>query len=440
MCAEHSPGSPSELRRWYEQRTLEPTLSRVEWVWIFLGVVFASVIYAAGQPIVSRSPDRERESRAYHEIAKNFPRQLPPHGQSPEVYRPAVPFTASVIAKSQDWVISAGFDRLNQFSNLLSVCALAWLVSRYVKERLPRFVVLAALILEPHSPFRHSFAAPIDLLPTALALLSLGFVALEKVDEHWKLRRWALLSVLVGAGVLVHEFLLILAVCALFAPAPARAANDWRWLPLVTASTILLAEHWWITPEVSANGGYEHLVAGFRTKNFAGFGVAWFLVFGPLLFFPIAALRRSWDFLRGRPAATACLLMVAVAAWGERGDTETVLVMASPIVYILIARAMEGAFRTAPVVSALIVAAQLLSSRAFAAVQGPLDAPSFRGDEWERLGSPLVKWAMSYENMWSATAAPAMLRFYAWALMAVLAAAIAFFWRNRRTPMTVAPA
>ena len=133
------------------------------------------------------------------------------------------------------------------------------------------------------------------------------------------------------------------------------------------------------------------------------------------------------------PVLLVYLSLTAVLAWSVGGDAERPIVLASPVIYILIARAMMSSGLdtiSGPTVSLLL--AQALSLRVFTHIGGPIDPPDAIGEVWERLGSASAKWVLSYDNMWSRTCAPAMTVFY---LMwyGVLGGGVATFLSRRRS-------
>lgn len=419
-----------------------------ERAWVLLGFLLVSVAFSATQPV---APDEAQGygGQAYHAMAKAMPRELPPQGVAPYVYRWGTPLVAAGLAKSMDWVVAAGFDRLSIAFNALSVLLLTLLLQRHVPSLLARLLVLAAFMVEPHSPVRLSYVHPVSVDPSAMAGLLAGLVGIDWFHARPGPRRAALLAVLVSAGVIFHEAILIIGVCVLFMPAVEGRAAGWRgrfasldrtgaWLPLVAGTATLAAVHAWIEPVPSSYSMLGDSLRWVTEKSPIGYALAWFLVFGPLLVVPGYYWRPSVAFLRQKPALLAYLAIVALVAWVGDGQTERLLALASPVVYVLIARALPIEVLPATFTGAL-VAMQALSSRVLVPIGGPITPPEVRTEIWERLVSPNVAWALSYQNMWSQFCAPAMTGFYlGWFALTGGGVVLLLWQRDRGT--TSAPA
>lgn len=390
--------------------------NRAEWWWILVAFLLLNLTYASSQPLTTINDGLGHEGRIYHAMAKGFPRQMPPHGTAPDVYRPGMPLLVAALAKSQDWVISAGFDRLNVIFNALSVIGLTLLLRRHVASASARLLVIIVFMIEPHSPVRYAYFSPMDITPATMAWLAAGLCAIGWYQLRPTLFRMGAVAVLVGMGVGFHEVVLVVAVCALFCAAPEQSSNDWRWLPLASGTASYLVLRLWTVETPSAFSGYDEIFRGLSEKSLLQYGLAWFLVFGPFLALPVIFWRQSVRFLVDRPVLLVYLSITAVLGWSIGGDAERPIVLASPVVYILIARAMElSRLDTISGAAVSLLLAQALSLRVFTHVGGPIDPPQAISEVWERLGSESTKWLLSYDNMWSRTCAPAMTAFYlAW--------------------------
>ena len=261
--------------------------------WVLLGFLLVSLAYGASQPV---APDEEQDhgGQTYLAMATAMPRDLPPQGVLPYVYRWGTPLVAAGLAKSQDWVITAGFDRLNFALNALSVLLLTVLLQRHVPSLLARLIVVTAFIIEPHSPVRLSYVHPLSVDSAAMAGLLASLVGVDWFHSQPNPRRAAVLALLISAGVNFHEVILIAGVCAVFMPAAALKGGGWRarlatldrtgaWLPLVAGVTTLAVVHAWIVPTPSSYSTRVEWLHWFTEKSPIGYGLSWFLVFGPLL-------------------------------------------------------------------------------------------------------------------------------------------------------------
>src|SRR5438067_816690 len=120
-----------------------------EWAWIVFAFLLLNLAYANSQPVNNVHEgfgSGQVYGQVYYAVAKNTPRELPPHGEAPFVYRIGTPFLAAGLAKSLDWPISAGFDRLDIAVNALSVFLLTLLLKRHVANAFARLLVIVAFM------------------------------------------------------------------------------------------------------------------------------------------------------------------------------------------------------------------------------------------------------------------------------------------------------
>jgi hypothetical protein len=385
----------------------------VEWCWILVALFLLNLTFASTQPVDAREGLGEGGG-IYHAIARTTPRILPPQGESPFVYRFGTPLLVAAVAKSRDWVISAGFDRVNVFANAISVLLLAWLLQRHVAGAIARLIVLGAFMLAPHSPVRLAYFHPLSVDATTLALLLAGLATLEWYQSRPSPVRAAPLAILVAGGVIVHEVMLVIGMATLFA----ALTSTWRGslrhtgarLPLAAGLIVFAILLAWITPTPSQ---FSLATDAARGKSPWQFAVAWFLVFGPLLALPLYFWRQSRQWLVDRPGYLVYLVILAAFAMFRAAETERYLVYASPVVWILIARSIEWArLDAASPAMPTVVGLQALSFRAFVPIGGPLDPPQIGGEVWERLGHAGAASVLSSANLWSEFCSPTMLMFY----------------------------
>jgi len=415
----------------------------VEWLWVMSAFVLLTLGYATTQPVHPGEGAGE-DGQAYHAMAKAMPSELPPNAVAPFAYRVGMPLAAAGLAKGLDWVISAGFDRLNLAFNALSVILLTVLLQRHVSSVFARMVVILAFMIEPHSPVRLSFIHPLSTDAAVLAGLLVGLLGIEWFQGRPTPSRAWVLAAFVAAGVVVHEVLLITGLCVLFChlPGDEPRATSWpaalaarlraldrtgAWLPLISGLAVLAALHAWVVPTPSVYSFSGELARWFGEKSLTRLGLAVLLVFGPALVLPILNWRDSLLFLRQRPVFAAHLMICGLWAWLGTGQTERGLALASPVVYLLVGPPLVNlvANPTTFAATALVVL-QSLSSRVFSAI-GPIEPPVARSEVWERLGWADVSWALSYSNLWSESAAASMVSVY-WTWYITTGAVIAFLW------------
>jgi hypothetical protein len=404
-------------------------MSRVaEWTLIFFAFLFLSASYASTQPVTTANDGFGPAGRVYHAMAKAMPRQLPPTGEAPEVYRIGLPLAVAGIAKSLDWVISAGFDRLNLVFSAFSIAGLTLLLQRHVPNALPRLVVISAFMLEPHSSFRLSYFMPISVNASAMAFLIAGLLAIDWYRASPGLARAVVLAALVAVGVTVHEVVLVIGVCA----ACARAGRR-DWLPLAAGLFALVVLHSWIvaTPSTLTFTYDGQMWRWLVEKSPARYLQSWLFVFGPFIVIPILYWRSAVAFLSAESALFGYLVALAAYAWVGGPETEELLAFASPVVWILIARAIAlSGVADASGIAVLLLGLQVVALRGFVAIGGPLDTPVVNGDTWERLGWAGAKTYLSYENMRAHFGDPFILNVYALIYILACFAVVAFLYQR----------
>jgi len=378
-----------------------------------IGAFVACCAYFGATQPVTAGEGAGGEGQALHAMAKALPRELPSDAAAPYSSRIGLPLMVSIVAKSLDWVIAGGFDRLNFFFNLASVILLTVLLQAHVKISLFRIALVLMFLIEPHSPVRLSYAHPISTDAVTMALMLAGLVGIHWFERRPTSARAAAVAGLVSVGVLVHEALLLIAVCTLFA----RMGTDgWRarftamnrsgaWLPIVAAGLTLLAVKLW-QPGTFFLAASTDLLA----LTIPRYLLAWFLVFGVLLLLPTLRWRGSLRYLRDRPALLVFAAGCVVGTWG--GDhPERTIALATPVMLIIAGRALTSVARS-PVPS-VAFAMHAASSRVLVPIGGPIATPEVVGEVWERLISARLSWALSYANMWSRLCAAPMLAVYA---------------------------
>lgn len=393
-----------------------PASGRLDWLWALAIFAAFSAYCAATQPVF-QTEAAGGEGQALHAMAKALPKEWPAVA-SPFGHRPGLPLAVAAVAKSRDWVISAGFDRLNFWFNLLSVVLLWRWLRDHVPSRAICLALVTAFIAEPHSPVRLSYVHPVSAGPATMTLLLAGLVGIRWFEQRPHVTRAAALTVLVSFGVLVHEAVLLIAVCLLLSRCGTKTGASWRarmaaldrsgaWLPLGGGVLTLVALHAWIEPVPADYSRIASSLDLLSDKSAPRYLLSWFLVFGVLLLPVLAAWRHSLRVLLRRPAWLVFVVACAAGALAGDARVERTLAFATPVVLMLAGRAMIG-WTAAPMLVAAFVL-QAVSSRLFTPIGGPIETPVVLGEVWERVISARVSWALSYPNMWSHLAAPELL-------------------------------
>ena len=411
--------------------------SKSSWVWLGVAVFLCHMFYAGTQPVNRFHESNTHmpagaDGRVYLDMAKQIPGELPPPGIAPYVYRIGAPFAVAAVAKSLDWVIAAGFDRLDVACNVASVLLLFAFLRRSTTSGFAVTLVILLFLLGPYWPTRYSYFQPLSVDAFVLLGMVATLLAIEWFRDKPSWERALVVTLITCAGVTIHELLLLpglsLAVAgernsppsSLWPQTQANARSYVR-LPGLTGIGVLIGLQIWITPTTSPFSWQAQLEQGLSDASVIRFGLAWFAVFGPVLGLALFQWRTTLGVLRARPDWSLCLVVLTALAWVAGVDRERLLVFASPIVGVVLARSLTdaSALWTGHAAGALMVL-QIIWTRAFLPIGAALPAPELGSDVWARLGDGV--WTLSPANLASHLWSPTVVRFNLWAALLAVAA------------------
>jgi len=203
----------------------------------------------------------------------------------------------------------------------------------------------------------------------------------------------------------------------------ANRVNERRtaaWLPVLAGIAALAAVDRLVITTASGYSMPAEAWRFVRDKSLLNYTLAWFVVFGPMLAAPLFYWRRSFGVLAENRALLIYLTAFAILAWIGGTDTERLLVFASPVVYVLVAKAI-GWSRMTPFsfATAGLALMQAASARAFTSIRGPGE-----------LLTPFQKVA-AYQNLWTEFSPPRLLMFY-WLGYGLMTAVVVAWLTTRR--------
>lgn len=392
-------------------------LSRAaEWIWVIGACVLLHFSYASFQPVNNRNGGLAFDGQHYFTVAQQTPRRLPPRAEPPFVYRIATPMAAAALAKSMDWVLASGFDRINVVASGITVLLLSWWLQRHLASASMRVLVIVFFMIDPHSPMRFSYFYPINVDATTLMFLAAGLLGLDYLRDRRTPTRVIWMSLLVGIGVTVREVVLVIAFAALVVrPKFANRGGRWLvWLPLSCGIVSYALIRWWVHPEAipSEYSEIRELWRWSREKSVVQVILASLLVFGPALLVPLLDWRRSLEVLtHRRDWALYCGAFVVLAIFGG-SDTERILVFAAPIVYLSIGLAFcRIPLTIASPAMALLILGQIATARLFLPIGGPSPPPQVVGTEWNRIPTDIARFS-TYDSLWTQFCGPETTRLY----------------------------
>ena len=324
------------------------------------------------------------EGGAYLSMAKQFAAgHVPVADDAPQVYRVGTPLLAALVHRGTGLDFLPSFQVVNGTANVLILTLLVGWLRRFLANWRVRTALGLAFLLQWDTPVRWLYYFPPHTDPWMWVFLLAGMIAVDGCREQPSARRLALVTALVVVGVCFREIVLVVAVALPFSGNPIRGGNlRGRWrevLPRLVALPAGLLTMAALRLVAKSTGGFAFgwtAAHWLYEKPWPTYLQAWFLAFGPMLWFAILLERNAGAFLAGRQHLAVYL--AAFAGLGDIGgsDTERLLFWTMPVVYLLIGRAAEGA-RLPVWLVAVLVAAQLVASRAvfWPIPQFPTDAP-----------------------------------------------------------------
>jgi hypothetical protein len=353
--------------------------------------IAGAVVLAMFQPVTTTSDGLGFDGASYHAMAEQLTRDDPPRAVAPFVYRVGTPWLASTVTRITGWSLAESFRRVNLLSSLAATLLLMRWLRRHVSTGRGRWLVLGVFLCEPHSPLRFTYYYPVNTDPIATCLLLSGLNLIDWIRDHPTRLRIATLAALVVVGVAVREVVLIVAVALLFISLErAGAAPRLRlWLPLACGLLAMTAVRAWVVVQPSSYSFVDGVLYWIRWKTPAQLTLAPLLVFGPLAALPVVLWADTRRLLASRFDWCVYLGCFAVLAWIGGSDTERTLIFGSPIVWLLIASALNRVSAGSWLAVAGVV--QLLSLRVFVPIAGP--PPS--------LLPRSLAWLSDYDSFWS---------------------------------------
>lgn len=313
----------------------------------------------------------------YGKVARLIQGDEPIVGTAPYVYRPAVPWLVAVTSEPGE--ILSGFVRVNLVANFLTVVLLTFWLSLWIAD--PRVRVVVSFLFQAHwiGPVRNSwyYSTLVDPVGHTLALAFLLLVF------AWPARRWIralVLAAVAWMGTLVRESLLFLPASLIAVELElARSTSALRalpgqllrglrlaWLPLLAGVCGIL-----IAREIAEGSGYPGyratLLWNYYTKSFTVWLYAWGITFGPVLALVLYDWKRAGRFLASQPVLLLLTLLVVPLSYLGGPDSERFLLWMSPVVLVLIGRAIESrrSILANPLVFAVLLVTEIFSLRLF---------------------------------------------------------------------------
>jgi hypothetical protein len=409
-----------------------------EWVWVAGMWIVGAALLAGLQPVTTFSNGLGYDGVSYHAVASRLLTHQEPQAAAPFVYRVGTPWLAASVTRLTGWPLITSFERVNLAASLGGALLLMRWLRRHVSNGRGRWLVLIFFLSEPHSPLRSTFFYPVNVDPLATMFLLAGLNLIDWIRSRPTLLRIACMGAVVMIGVTVREVVLVAAVALMFTrlDSGGSLARLRLSIPLACGLLAFAGVRAWVVVEPSPYSFLSGVFYWLRWKTPAQLMLAPLLVFGPLIVLPLwfSGELRS---LKVRLDWLVYLACFGALAWIGGSDTERILVFGSPVVWLLIAAALNRITTSQGWRLGFAVVAELLSFRVFVPIGGPplvanIDAA------WSRLPSS-VAWLSNYESFWSFSLTReeivALAGWYGLVMMILLI----WLWRQTRATVLIEP-
>ena len=396
-----------------------------------IGVFVAISLWAAhGQ----RAERVFGDATQYHHMSQQFAAGVRPvTADGPFVFRIATPWLAGTVSSLVSVAVPTRIDRAIEDAsglkgvtpfyvvNILSALAALLLFQAYlrcfIQDGRLRLLLLTMWMAQWHAPVRFVYFYPANVEPLFLAALIAALLVIERTRDRSPTRTAWPVAVLVFAGTLCRDSMVLAAIAFVAVHRPMRIVGERRWaegaatlVPLVAfvgamacARRVGLPANdyrWWAGP-----------LAMIAEKQVFTWVLAWFFTFGPAALALIAGAHGVVSaFLRRRPDLLVYLTACGVVAFVGGTDTERLLGWAAPVMYVLLGLAIENrraALLRAPVLMTILVFVHLASTRLLWPIPTGIDEvrPFATLDaSWASLAAVLDKLLIIenyYSNLWS---------------------------------------
>jgi hypothetical protein len=323
--------SASSDERRLRQLSLEKGLALL----VFLIVALVASHFQAG---ITLYEGKSWDGVFYYDVADQIAYIDLPHADGPFVYRLGTPFLASLFSDILD-----GFKAVNLAAAGISIALLTYWLHLWLKHpwlRLGFVVLFAAHWL---GPVRWTMFEPIWVDPWLFVFLFTGLIAILKLPDEPSPFAVLPLAILTFVGVFFREFVLILAVSAVFKtnPLSTRRLTPSLLIPLALGAVALVLTHLLVTQ--TNNYSFFRTVGHWVLhKDPIEYTLGSFFAFGVLLIVPLIDWRGSLKFLLDNQYLLAFGLGIALVAYVGGSDTGRLALWSSPLIFILAGRVIES--------------------------------------------------------------------------------------------------
>jgi hypothetical protein len=317
----------------------------------------------------------------YYTMAQEAANREGIHTDGPYVYRVGLPILAAMVDKSD---LLLGFKRANIVFNLSILCLFMLWLMIYLSDWRLRCLLTLMLLMHWLGPLRFISFYPATTDNAQYAFLLLGLIGIHAARTR-EVMGTILVAITVFIGTFFRETVVLAGFAMIFLGNPIRFERMGRnlaelrfkdvvrlpkpiyFMPMIAGICALICTHLMVH---KTEGGYSFLrtaVGWAYDKPILTYVHAVFIVFGPAIVLVIFNWRKSQSFLESNQPFLAFAAAAFVLAYIGGSDTERIMFMAVPVLYILIGKAIEDnryILSSVPLLLTLCLS-QMVSERVF---------------------------------------------------------------------------
>ena len=386
---------------------------------VCLACAIVALVMLVSRQLQTRTSVIVWDAGQYYRVATQYAAGRTPYAESPYVFRIAVPW---LVSKGWPTDPPRGFFIINRVSAFIIAIVLilwlrAWAITGWIS-----LVVVTLVAGAWHGPMRYLFYNPGYVDPPFLVFLLIGLLLIRWIEQASSPIKILLLTLLSAAGALVRETMLLVPLCFLMVNGPVAALIRGRrrsslpvpvWalvLPLVSCVAAIAYTHRIVAVDATERASMLQAALQWLHKTPDSYAMGWLTAFGPILAIIAFDWRRALRLLADHEWLWALLAACIVLSFIGGSDTERFAFWSLPIVYLLLARAIEhhaGILRSAPLLVALVVS-QSVAARVFWGIPDPqtenavgLALSSGWGDRLYGIANRLFVIDAFHFNLWS---------------------------------------
>jgi hypothetical protein len=298
--------------------------------------------------------------------------------ETPYMYRIALPW---LVAHTFPQQIEFGFRLYNTIAAAAGTMLLLLWLRRFGVHAGVAALTTILYTAEWISPARFIWFAPITCDPPFIALSMAALLVADGLRRQFSWPRALGLTAICALGGAVRETMLFAPIAFLFANVtfdptspPSRVPLTARLLPLVATAVVVTLCHFIPAEPRRQLSAWDNLFYLYHRKALFALPLSLYMTFGPIIAVVLYDWRAARDLLARHVYLVVFFGWCFLTSYIGGSDTERFVIWGAPVMYLLVAKALErhaGALLRSAWVFVALVIAQALSSHIFFAYPNP---------------------------------------------------------------------